>query len=57
MSTKKLNNWWSMIDLNGLLRMFHKSKGQDANEFIDDCDLYWNSCSKREKMEIFRKYS
>ena len=56
MSTKKLNNWWSMIDLNGLLRMFHKSRGLDANEFIEDCDLYWNSCSKKEKMEIYRRF-
>lgn len=56
MSTKRLNNWWSMIDLNRLLRMFHKSRGQNDEEFESDCDLYWNSCSKKEKLEIYHRF-
>ena len=52
-----LNSWWNSLDLNALMKIFHCPAGQDANDFIDDCDTYWWGLSEGEKWDFYCRHA
>ena len=51
-----LDLWWNSIDLKGLMRMFVIKPGQDANDFIEDCDAYWWALTPDEKYDFYQRH-
>lgn len=57
MEEYELDLWFHQIDLKGLMKIFRSNSGQDANDFIDDCDEYWDNLSYSEKFDFYLRNS
>ena len=49
--------WFYSLDLNQLMRMFTWPAGDDANDFIDDCDEVWNNMTEKEREEFYYRWN
>ena len=61
-NSKKLDIWFNNLDSESLLRMFPdiwantKKKGGGLNDFIDDCDEWWDNLNLKEKTEFYNDF-
>lgn len=51
-----LDEWFSNLELETLLKMFFIKAGQDANDFIDDCDSYWYDLDDAGKRDFYNMF-
>ena len=52
-STQKLNEWWNGLGFETLYRYIYIPSYEDANDFIDKCDEYWDGLSYKEKLDLY----
>lgn len=57
MKEKDLDLWFNSLGLDALARMFVWPKYQDANDFIDICDEYWESLPRAEKEDFYLRHN
>lgn len=53
---KDLDVWFYGLELEQLARMFHWEDGWDANEFIDQCDEWWQDANAADREWFYNKY-
>ena len=53
---KDLNSWFKSLDLKELMNIFRCPSDKEANDFIDDCDEYWDGLTLDEKEDLYRRY-
>jgi hypothetical protein len=51
-----LDVWFYGLELEQLARMFHWEDGWDANEFIDQCDEWWQDANAADREWFYNKY-
>lgn len=56
LTSDNLDVWFNGLDLGALMRIFYCPPGQEANDFIDDCDEYWWNLSPAEKAEFYQRH-
>lgn len=56
-SKKELDAWWNSLGLDELYHIMYIPEYEDANDFIDKCDEYWESLTYKEKLEIYNNHN
>ena len=54
---EKLNEWWYGLGLDALLHIMYIPEYEDANDFIDKCDEYWEGLGYEDKLEIYKSFA
>ena len=55
--SKDLSVWFYSLELEQLARIFNWEDGWDANEFIDQCDEWWQDADAAEREWFYQKYN
>ena len=48
-----LDAWWNNLGLDALFHLMYIPNYEDANDFIDKCDEYWEGLTTVQKREIY----
>lgn len=52
-----INIWFNSLNLEQLMRLFYCPFDRDANDFIDDCDEYWENLNEEEKWSFYQRFA
>ena len=53
---RDFDTWFYSLDLQQLMKLFVWPNGQEANDFIDNCDEAWSDMDWDEKEYLYNKW-